>query len=175
MKSDPPRVPTPPITLELRDRLAKFIAERPPQQLTWMLSGPLGEIIAERIAGLPLEQRTEVAQLTILEVLLTRQEVPLTGLVRRHVVLELAQRWIPKREWNKICKQRELTPIEALYFLAQRARKTKAWPPGKPKPEAFKKTALEAVADAVGKEPEALAQSLRRSRRARKNHNPEQG
>ena len=73
-----------------------------------------------------------------------------------------------EREWNKICQQRELTPIEAAYFLAKRARKNKAWPPGKPKPEAFKKTALDAVADAVGKEPEALAKSLKRGRARKK-------
>jgi hypothetical protein len=165
------------ITLELLDRVAVIIAERPPQEFGWEPGNPIREIFLERIAGLPPEQLLAVlnspeqllavGQLILIEILITRTEVPLTGVLRRHVALELAQRWIPKREWNKISQQRELTPIEAAYFLAKWARKNKAWPPGKP----FKKTALDAVADAVGKEPEALAKSLQRGR-ARKKPRP---
>jgi hypothetical protein len=175
-----PRVPPQSFASQLLDHLGEIIAQRPPQQFGWEPGNPIGKIIAERIAGLPPEQqlavltppeqRLAVAQLILIEILITRPEVPLIGILRRHVALELAQRWIPKREWNKICQERELTPIEALYSLAKLGRKDKAaWAKaGKPLPEASKKTALEAVADAVGKEPEALARSLRPSRRTRK-------
>ena len=117
MKRIPPLAP---ITLELRKRLGEIIAERPPQEIASKASGRLGEIIEERIAGLPPEQRIEVAQLTILEILLTtpsalatppRPEVPLTGLLRRHVALELARLWT-RSGWAKIERQRELMHIE---------------------------------------------------------------
>jgi hypothetical protein len=157
--------------------LGEIIAERPPQPLTSELSGRLGDIIKERTAGLPPEQRIDVAQRTIIEILLTtpcstppRPEVPLTGLLRRHVGLELARLWIDPKELKEIYRQRQLTHIETLYFLAQQSRKTRAWArAGKPQPQS---TALEAVADYVGKEPETLRQSLKRGRRARKKPQP---
>jgi hypothetical protein len=172
MKSDPPLVvPPQPTTSELSDRLGEIIAERPPQPLTWELSGRLGEIIAERIAGLPPEQRIAVAQQTIIEILITRTEVPLTGLLRRHVALELARLWIPKREQAKIYRQRRLELVEALIFLAKCGRKTKAWAKaGKPQPQS---TALDAVAKASRfQSTAALKQFLKRERQAKKKPRP---
>jgi hypothetical protein len=171
MKSDPPLVvPPQPTTSELLDRLGEIIAERPPQPLTWELSGPLGEIVAERTAGLPPEQRNAVAQLTIIEILITRTDLPLIGLLRRHVALELAERWIPKRELKKVYRQRELKYLESTLKLANLARKTKAWAPGKPKPRS---TPLEiVVADSGFHSIDALAQFLKRERRARKKPRP---
>jgi hypothetical protein len=171
MKSDPPLVvPPQPTTSELSDRLGEIIAERPPQPLTWELSGRLGEIIAERIAGLPPEQRIDVAQQAIIEILITQTEVPLIGLLRRHVALELARLWILPGELKKIERQRDLKNFETLYFLAKWGRKNKAWAKaGKPQPQS---TALDAVADAVGKSPEALVQSLKRGRRVRRKLHP---
>jgi hypothetical protein len=159
-------------------RLGEIIAERPPQPLTWELSGRLGEIIAERIAGLPPEQRIDVAQQTVLEILMTRPEVPLIGLLRRHVALELARLWIPRGELKKIERQRELKHIESVYSLAKLGRKNKTWAKaGLPQPQS---TSLKAVADyfrkspdkALRKSPEALAQFLKRERRARKKTQP---
>ena len=98
MKSDPPLVP--------------------PQPLTWELSGRLGEIVAERIAGLPLEQRTEVAQRTIIEVLLHQREVPLVGLLRRYVAQELERLWLPE-ELKQIHRERERQILESTLFLAK--------------------------------------------------------
>jgi hypothetical protein len=183
------RYPPRPLT-ELRDRLAEIIAERPPQGLTWKLSGDLGKIIGVRIAGVPPKQRIEVAQLTIIEILMTGTDVELIGLVRRHVALELARLWT-KRGWAKIERQRELMYIETLYSLAKLGRKNKAWvKAGKPLPKGFKGSALEqaakrselekgwnrpaldVVAEFVGKEPESLKKSLQRGRRARKKPQP---
>jgi hypothetical protein len=183
MKSDPPLVvPPQPTTSELSDRLGEIIAERPPQPLTWELSGRLGEIIAERIAGLPPEQRIAVAQQTIIEILITRTEVPLTGLLRRHVALELARLWIPERELKEIYGQREVKRIEGALFLAKYGRKNKVWAKaGLPQPQS---SALQAVADSLRFEKKhgrwtgrgfhsvaALAQYLKRWR-AKKNPQP---
>jgi hypothetical protein len=152
-------------------RLARIIAERPPQPLTSKLSGDLGKIVAERIAGVAPGQRVEVAQWTILEILLSRPEVPLTGLLRRHVALELARLWIPKREQAKIYRQRRLELVEALIFLAKCGRKTKAWAKaGKPQPQS---TALDAVAKASRfQSTAALKQFLKRERQAKKKPRP---
>jgi hypothetical protein len=148
MKDDPRDVP-PPLVEELLERLAEIIAERPPQPLTSELSGRLGEIVAERVAGLPPKQRVNVAQLTIIEILLTtphadvigggaaaRAEVPLTGLLRRHVALELARLWIPKKDLNKIYKRRDAKLMDSVLELANWSRETKAWEKtGDPPPE----------------------------------------
>jgi hypothetical protein len=138
------------------DRLGRAIAERPPQPITAELSGELGKIVAERIAGVAPEQRKDVAQRTIIEILLTtpsatppRPEVPLTGLLRRHVAQELARLWIPKREQARIYRQRRLKFVENLIFIAKWGRKTKAWArAGKPRPKDFERSALETVAKA---------------------------
>jgi hypothetical protein len=177
MKDDPSRVPTPPITLQLRDRVAEIIAERPSQQLTWELSGELGKIIAERIADLPLEQRTEVAQLTILETLIIRTDVELIGLVRRHVALELARLWT-KKEWAEIERQREQYYLESMFRLAKLGRKTKVGTKvGAPKPA--RPSALAILKNVVQgqiisgralrfQSTDALKQFLKRGRRAKK-------
>jgi hypothetical protein len=175
MKDDPSRIPPPPLVWELLDRLGEIIAERPPQPLAGAIdfgggNGPLGEIIAERIAGIPSDYRLAVAQLTILEILITRTDVPLTGLVRRHVALKLAEEWLPPWALKEIYRQRELTIVESTLELAKLARKTKAWAPGKPKP---KKTPLEiVVADRGFQSVDALKQFLKRERPARKKPRP---
>jgi hypothetical protein len=167
MKSNLPRVPPQPIT-DLLERLAEIIAERPPQPLTAELSGRLGEIIAERTASVAPEQRIHVAQLTIIESLLTtpyadvvnrgagaRDEVPLTGLLRRHVALELARLWIPdlarlgipEKAFKEILRQRELKHIEDALKLAKWSRETRAWEKAdKPRPQSG---ALAAVRDSL--------------------------
>ena len=134
-------------------------------------SGRFGEIIAERIAGVAPEQRTDIARRTIIEILITRPEVPLIGLLRRYVAMELEKVWLPKRERQKVYRQRELELIESVYSLAKFGRKNKTWAKaGKPQPQS---TSLEAVADFFGfPSPEALAQFLKRERRARKKPRP---
>jgi hypothetical protein len=138
-----------------------------PVPLTSLASGRLGEIIAERTAGLPPEQRNDIAQRTIIEVLITQPEVPLSGMLRRHVALELERLWLPKGEQTKIYRQRWLQPIESVIFLAKRTRKNKGWlKVGAPKPQS---TSLEAVADLFGfQSVAALKQFLKRERRAMK-------
>jgi hypothetical protein len=140
-----------------------------------VLNGRLGEIIEECTAGLARggPQYFDVAHRTIIEVLLTQPEVPLIGLLRHYVAWALEAQWIPKSELKKTYKQRQLEFIETLYSLAQLTRKTKPWAKaGKPKPKGFEKTSLDAVADALGKSPEALVQSIRRGRRPRKKPQP---
>jgi hypothetical protein len=132
-----------------------------------VFNGRLGEIIEERTAGLPLEQYIVVFQRTIIEVLLTRPEVPLIGPLRLLVACALEQHWIPERELKKIYRQRRLEYLESWLNAAKWSRKTKAWAKaGKPKPPS---TALEAVADFFGfQSVAALKQFMRRERRARK-------
>jgi len=150
MKIDPPLVVQVPLTSEL--------------------SGRLGEIIAERIADVAPKQRPDIARRTIIEILMTRQDVPLTGLVRRHVAGELERLWIPKRELAKINRQRRLIFIESTILLAKSMRKNKGWTKvGKPKP---KLTALEATAEYFETSPEALQQFIKRERRVKKKPRP---
>jgi hypothetical protein len=129
------------------------------------------EIIAARTAALPPERREKVAQRTIIEILMTRPDVPLTGFPRRHVAQELERLWIPKRELAKISRQRLLRHIENANFLAKWTRKNKAWEKvGAPKPQT---TALEAVAQTEGfQSVDALKQFLKRERRAKKKLRP---
>jgi hypothetical protein len=136
-----------------------------------LFNGRFGEIIAERIAGVAPEQRADIARRTIIEILMTRPEVPLIGLLRRDVAMELEKVWLPKRERQKVCRQRRLEFIESVYFLAKYGRKNKTWAKaGKPQPQS---TSLEAVADYFGfPSPEALAQFLKRERQARKKPRP---
>jgi hypothetical protein len=158
MKSDPPLVP--------------------PQPLTWELSGRLGEIIAERIAGLPFEQRTEVAQRTVIEVLLHQRDVPLVGLLRRYVALELERRWLPPEELKETHRQREQQYLESIFSLTKWTKKTKAGEKvGEPKPRssplATLKKAVEGQIRFGGRtfrfqSTDALKQFLKRGRRARK-------
>jgi len=126
----------------------------------------LEEIIAVRTAGLPPKQRIDVAQRTIIEILMTRPEVPLTGVPRRHVATELERLWISKRELAKIHRQRQLQQIENLLFLAKHSRKNKVWSKaGLAQPRS---TAIEAVARQYGGAPDALKQFLKRERRLAK-------
>ena len=111
MKGDPPRVLPQSFASELLDLVGEIIAERPPQEFGWEPGNPIGKIMVERIAGLPPEQqlavlrspeqRLAVCQLILIEILMTRQEVPLIGILRRHVALELAQRWIPRESGTR--------------------------------------------------------------------------
>jgi hypothetical protein len=133
----------------------------PPDLVTGHLKD-LGKIIEVRTAGLPPQQREDVARRTIIEILATRPEVPLTGMLRRHVALELERLWIPQKERNKINRQRALQHTESLIQLAKVSRKNKLWlKAGKPPPQL---TTIEAVANATGKEPDALKQWLKRER-----------
>jgi hypothetical protein len=140
----------------------------------WELSGRLGEIIAERTAGLPPEQQIDVARRTIIDVLMTQPEVPLIGLLRRHVALALERLWLSPGELRKIQRQRELELIEAVGFLAKWTRKNRPWlKVGKKKPKEFDRTPLEAVVKASGfQSVDALKQFLKRERAAKKKPQP---
>jgi hypothetical protein len=129
--------------------------------ITSQLSGRLGEIIEERTAGLPPEQRIDVARRTIIEILMTQPAVPLTGLLRRHVAGELERLWISKKELAKIDRKRRLKYLESLFFLAKHWRKNKVWlKAGKAPPQS---TALKAITDASRfQSTAALGQFLKR-------------
>jgi hypothetical protein len=86
-------------------------------------SRSLDEIIRERTAGLPPERKIDVARQTILEILMTRPDVPLTDHERLYVALELERLWIPKRELAKIERQRLLRSTERALEVAKRAKK----------------------------------------------------
>ena len=158
MKSDPPPIP-------------------PPLQ-PWELSGRLGEIIAERIAGVAPELHLYIARLTVIDVLLNQREVPLVGLLRRYVANELARLWLPKRDLNEIHRQREQQYLESTLLLAKLGRKDKAGAKaGTPKPQssalAVVKKAVEVKTRFGGRvfrfqSTDALKQFLKRGRRARK-------
>ena len=170
MKDDPPVVP--PRPLRAPRSLGEIIAECPPQGLTWELSGRLGEIIAERIAGLPFEQRIDVAQQAIIEILITQTEVELTGLVRRHVALELARLWIPEKGAE------EDLPATSAKICGEYTQASQSWrgrprlgrKAGKPKPQKTRSEIV--VADCGIHSVDALAQFLKRERRARKKPRP---
>jgi hypothetical protein len=118
-----------------------------------LLCGRLGKIIAERTAGLAPggPKYFDVVHRTIIEVLLTRREVPLTGSLRLYAGYALEQLWIPKGELNRIYRLRRLDNIEQTVRAAKLTKKTKPWAKaGKPKPEVFKKPVLAAAADNFG-------------------------
>jgi hypothetical protein len=126
------------------------------------------EIIRERIARLPPEQVTEEPLRIIIEVLMTQPDVPLTGMARLFVALEL-ERLLPKKERAKRERQRLRRSIEDRLVTAKWARKNlwpKRGPKGEPQP-----TAIEAVRQVIFRDPdgefptiEALEQFLKRER-----------
>jgi hypothetical protein len=131
------------------------------------------EIIRERIAGLPPEQITEdVLRDTIIEVLMTQPDVPLTGMARFFVALQL-ERLLPKKEQAERERQRLLRSIEDRLVTARWARKN-LWPKRGPKGE----LAIESVRKVIFRDPhdphsefptiEALEQFLKRGRAAKK-------
>jgi hypothetical protein len=84
----------------------------------------LDEIIGECARrGLLPEQEIDVVRRTILDVLMTQPDVPLTGMVRRYVALELERLWLPKKELAKIERQRLLRSAERALEVAKRAKK----------------------------------------------------
>jgi hypothetical protein len=133
------------------------------------------EIIRERIAGLPPEQITEdVLRNIIIEVLMTQPDVPLTGMARFFVALQL-ERLLPKKEQAERGRQRLLRSIEDRLVTAKWARKNlwpKRGPKGEPQP-----TAIKAVHEFIFRNPddlrsrfrtiEALEQFLKRERDAK--------
>jgi hypothetical protein len=132
----------------------------------------LDEIIAERTEGLPPEQQNDVARRTIIEILMTQPEVPLTGLIRLYVATELERLWLSKRELAKINRQRLLKSVEESLEVARWARKN-IWPKRGNRPQP---TAIAAVAEVIwrddlrGRFPStaALEQFLKRERQAKK-------
>jgi hypothetical protein len=135
-----------------------------------VFSGRFGEIIEERIAGVAPDQERDITRRTVIEVLLTRPDVPLTGPLRLQVACALEQLWIPPRELQKIYLQRRLEHYEEWLSAAKWTRKTKPWAKaGKPKPKGLNQPPLDVVADFFGfRTPNALAQFLKRERGARK-------
>jgi hypothetical protein len=93
-----------------------------------LLCGPLGKIIKERTAGLAPggPKYFDVVHRTIIEVLLTRREVPLTGSLRLYAASALEQQWLSKSELNRIYRLRKLDNIEQWLPLDKWSRKIKA-------------------------------------------------
>jgi hypothetical protein len=131
----------------------------------------LDEIIRERTAGLPPERKIDVARRTILEILITQPDVPLTDHERRYVALELERLWLPKKELAKIERQRLLGSIERALEIVKRAKKL-ARKHGLP----TRVSAIAAIRPALVKgrdgrrfqSPGALKQFRKRERRAKK-------
>jgi hypothetical protein len=128
------------------------------------------EIIRERIAGLPPEDVLRI----IIEVLVTQPDLPLTGMARFFVALQL-ERLLPKKEQAERERQRLLRSIEDGLVTAKWVRKN-LWPRG-PKGEP-QPTAIEVVRQVIFRDPddphsefptiEALEQFLKRERDAKK-------
>jgi hypothetical protein len=124
----------------------------------------LEKIIAD--GDLP-EQVNDATRRTIIEILMNQRAVPLQGWARRYVALALERAWIPKKELQKINRQRRLKHLESLLFLAKWGRKNKVWlKAGRSQPRS---TALKAAASASGfQSTAALGQFLKRERKAKR-------
>jgi hypothetical protein len=128
------------------------------------------DIIRERTAGLPPEQEADVRRRTIIEVLMTQPDVPLTGMTRLFVALELERLWLPKKESAKIERQRVRRSAERALEVVKRAKKL-----ARKHGLSTRGVAIEAIHPAlVGPDgrtfqsPAALAQFLKRERSPKK-------
>jgi hypothetical protein len=131
----------------------------------------LDEIIRERTAGLPPEQEIDVVRRTILEVLTTKPEVPLTNHTRLSVALELERLWLPKKERAKIERQRLLRSAERALEIAKLGRELAGKRRMRGGPSAFEAIRPVLVKGPDGRpfqSPEALAQFIKRERAAKK-------
>jgi hypothetical protein len=131
------------------------------------------EIIRARTEGLPLGQEIDAARRTILEVLMTQPDVPLTDYWRRYVALELGRLWLPKKELAKIERQRLLGSIESGLDIVKRAKKLarKHGLPTRDGPSAIALIRPALVKGPGGRtfqSPAALKQFLKRERQAKK-------
>jgi hypothetical protein len=127
----------------------------------------LDGIIREYTAGLPPEQAAALRR--IIEVLMARPEVPLTGMERIGVLLDV-ERLLPKKKQAEIERQRLLKNVDRSLEFAKWARKN-IWSKQVQDPP----TAIEAVRKHIFRNPadlesrfptvEALEQFIKRERR----------
>jgi hypothetical protein len=128
----------------------------------------LDEIIRERTAGLPPEQEIDVVRRTILEVLMTKPDVPLTNYARLYVVLELERLWLSKKERAKIERQRLLRSAERALEIDKLAKKGRRMRGGPSAIEVIQPALFKGPDGRPFQSPEALAQFMKRERAAKK-------
>jgi hypothetical protein len=151
---------------------------------SWSFDVIINEIIRERTAGLSPKQINDpgmqhavvdVVRRTILKILMTQPDVPLTDYARHYVALELERLWLPKKERAKIERQRVLRSAEGALDMAKRAKelaKKTSWLKyrrgGPSAIETIRPALVKGPDGSTFQSPDALAQFLKRERAAKK-------